>query len=80
MLFVVVDVVVFVCCSYHINMIVTLAAGTRCCLTGSPVLRSVFLFAEVKALMAYDEDTEENASESNEDQDQAAVVAAKKNE
>lgn len=30
--------------------------------------------------MSYDEDTEENASESNKDQDQAAVVAAKKNE
>ena len=43
-------------------------------------VRPVFVFAEVKALMAYDEDTEENASESNEDQDQAAAVATKKNE
>lgn len=39
----------------------------------------LFLLAEeLKALMAYDEDTEENASESNEDQDQASVVAATK--
>ena len=40
----------------------------------------LFLFAEVKALMAYDEDTEENASESNDVQGQAAVVAAKKSD
>lgn len=44
-------------------------------------LFSFLLFAEMKALMAYDEGTKESASESNEDQDQAAAaVAARKDE
>lgn len=68
-----VDIVVFV-----VDVNVEVVVITRRCL-GSLIF-GLFLSAEVKALMAYDEDTEENASESNDDQGQAAVVAAKKSD